>query len=80
MDYNSVKVFLETMCQYNTTNIRQVFTTKDGHSLSIRCLTGTRTFEISNSHAQEIFQNDSIEETAQYIVAFLTSYDLSTNS
>lgn len=80
MKFNSVKVFLETMCEYNTVKINQVFTTEDGISLTVRCLPGTTTFEISNSHTQEVFQNESIEKTAEYIVAFLAPYDISMNS
>ncbi|MGI2327258.1 hypothetical protein [Planococcus sp. YIM B11945] len=80
MNFNNVKVFLKTMCEYNTTKIDQVFTTEEGYSLSIRCLPGTQTFEITNSQTQEIIQNDSIEETAHYIVAFITSHNLSINS
>lgn len=80
MKYNSIKIFLETMCEYNTTKINQVFTTEEGHSLSVRCLPSTRTFEITHSHTQEIVQNDSIEKTAEYIITFLASYDLSLNN
>ncbi|MGK7377331.1 hypothetical protein ACSFXN_05780 [Planococcus sp. 1R117A] len=80
MKYNSIKVFLETMSEYNTVNINQVFTMEDGQSLSVRCLAGTTTFEISNVHTQEVIQSDSLEKTAEYIVAFLASYDLSINS
>ncbi|WKA59291.1 hypothetical protein QWY16_03820 [Planococcus shenhongbingii] len=80
MNFNNVKVFLETMVEYHTMDIEQAFTTEDGHRLSIRCLPGTTTFEISNSQSQEVFQNDSIDETAQYIVAFIASHDLSINS
>lgn len=80
MILNTVKLFLETMCEYNTTKISQVFSSEDGHSLSIRCLPGTTTFEITNSQTQEIIHNDSLDETAQYIVAFIASHDLSINS
>lgn len=80
MKFNDVKVFLETMRAYNTTKISQVFTTKDDHNLSICCLPGTRSFEITNSQTQEVFQNNSIEETAEYIVTFIASHDLTTNS
>ncbi|MDN7247185.1 hypothetical protein QWY16_11015 [Planococcus shenhongbingii] len=80
MKYNSIKVFLETMSEYNTVNINQVFTTEDGQSLSVRCLPGTTTFEISNAQTQVVIQSDTLEKTAEYIVAFLASYDLSINS
>ncbi|MGI2328180.1 hypothetical protein [Planococcus sp. YIM B11945] len=80
MKVNDVKVFLKTMGEYNTSKISQVFTTEDGHSLSIRCLPGTRTFELTNSQTQEVVENDSIDETAQYIVAFVGSHDFSINS
>ncbi|ETP68015.1 hypothetical protein AC739_17860 [Planococcus glaciei] len=80
MKYDSVKVFLETMCEYNTVKINQVFTAEDGQSLSVRCLPNTTTFEITHSFTQEIVQNDSTEETAQYIISFLSSYDMSKSS
>lgn len=80
MKYNSVKVFLETMCEYNTVKINQVFTKDDGQSLSVRCLPNTKTFEISNAVTQEVIQNDSIENTAEYLISFLASYDMSKNS
>lgn len=80
MKYDSVKVFLETMCEYNTVKINQVFTAEDGKSLSVRCLPNTTTFEITHSITQEIVQNDSTEETAQYIISFLSSYDMSKSS
>ncbi|WKA59286.1 hypothetical protein QWY16_03795 [Planococcus shenhongbingii] len=80
MKVDHVKVFLKTMVEFNTSKISQGFTTEDGHSLSIRCLPGTTTFELTNSQTQEVVQNDSIDETAQYIVAFLASHDLSLNS
>jgi len=80
MKIDHIKTFLKTMCEYNTTKINQVFTSEEGHSLSIRCLPGTQSFEITNSQTQEVIQNDSIEETAQYIVAFLASHNLSINS
>ena len=80
MKVNDVTIFLKTMCEFNTSKITQVFTTEDGHSLSIRCLPGTTTFEMTNSQTQEVFQNDSIDETAHYIVAFIASRDLSIHS
>lgn len=80
MKYDSVKVFLETMCEYNTVKINQVFTAPDGQSLSVRCLPGTTTFEITNAGTQKVIQNKSLENTAEYIVSFLTSYETSKNS
>ncbi len=80
MKYSSVKIFLDTMCEYNTVRINQVFTTEDGQSLSVRCLPNTKTFEITNAVTQEVIQNDSIENTAEYIISFLASYDMSINS
>lgn len=80
MKYDHIKVFLQTMCEYNTVKINQVFTTEDGQKLTIRCLLGTNTFEITNSYTQEVVLNDSIEKTAEYIVSFLASHDLSINS
>lgn len=80
MKFSSVKVFLETMCQYNTANIQQVFATEGGPSLSVRCLHGTRTFEITHSDTLEVIQNESIDQTAEYIIAFIAAYELSKNS
>lgn len=80
MKYNSVMVFLETMCEYNTVKINQVFSAEDGHSLSVRCLPGTTTFEISDSRTLELIQSDSVEQTAKYIISFLASYEVSRNS
>lgn len=80
MNYNSLKIFLETMCEYNTVKIKQVFTTEDGQSLSVRCLPNTQTFEISNAITQEVIQYDSIENTTEYIISFLASYEMSKNS
>ncbi|TWT07694.1 hypothetical protein FQV26_07745 [Planococcus sp. CPCC 101016] len=80
MKNNGIMVFLETMHRYNTVKINQVFTAEDGTSLSIRCLIGTYTFEITNSQTQEVIQNDSIEETANYIGEFIASHDLTLNS
>ena len=80
MKISSVKVFLETMCQYNTVNIKQVFAAEAGPSISVRCLHGTNTFEITHSQTQEVIHNDSIDQTAEYIMAFIASYDLSKNS
>lgn len=80
MKFHSVKVLLETMCEYNTVKINHTFTTETGESLSVRCLPGTTTFEISQSSTNEVIQNDSIEETTGYIVSFLASADVSINS
>ncbi|TWT25816.1 hypothetical protein [Planomicrobium sp. CPCC 101110] len=80
MQVDHIKAFLETMCEYNTTRINQVFTSEEGHSLSIRCLPDTRTFEITDSQTQEIRYNDSVEETAEYVIAFLASHNFSSNS
>lgn len=80
MKHSSVLVFLETMHEYNTVKINQVFTAEDGTSLSVRCLLGTYTFEITNSYTQEVIQNDSIEETSAYIVAFIAAHNLTLNS
>lgn len=80
MKFSSVKVFLETMCEYNTVQICQSFTTDDGQNLSVCCLPGTTTFEVSNSQTQEVLQIDSVEKTAEYVVTFLASNDLSINS
>lgn len=80
MEPNSIKTMLNTMCEYNTSNIRQVFSTEDGHSLSIRCLPGTMTFEITNSQTQELIQHDSLEETTTYILAFLASHTVNLHS
>lgn len=80
MKFNSVKIFLETMCEYNTVKINQVFTKKDGQRLSVRCLPGTNTFEITDSNTKELIQIESLEKAADYIVAFLASYDMSNNS
>jgi hypothetical protein len=80
MKFSSIKVFLETMCEYNTVKINQVFTSEEGSSLTVRCLPGTTTLEISNSNTHEVFQNDSIEKTAEYIVAFLAPCDICINS
>lgn len=41
---------------------QQVFSTEAGHSLSIRCLPGARTFELTNTQTQEIIQNDSMKK------------------
>lgn len=80
MKVNSVKVFLETMCEYNTVNIQQVFASEAGSSLSVRCLHGTTTFEITHSETQKVIHNESIEQTADYIIAFVASCDLTKNS
>lgn len=80
MKVSSVKVFLETMCEYNTVNIQQVFASEAGPSLSVRCLHGTTTFEITRSDTQEVILYESIDQTADYIIAFVASYDLSKNS
>lgn len=80
MKVSSVKVFLETMCEYNTVNIHQVFASEAGPSLSVRCLHGTTTFEITHSDTQEVVHSGSIEQAADYIIAFVASYDLSKNS
>jgi len=80
MEYSSIKVFLETMCEYNTVKINQVFTTEDGQSLSVRCLPNTNIFEITNAVSEEVIRKDSIENTAEYIISFLASYNMSKNS
>lgn len=80
MKYNSIRVFLETMCEYNNVKINQVFTAENGQKLSIHCLTGTSTFEIQNSATKEVIQIESVEKTADYVMTFLAAYDLSKNS
>ena len=80
MNYNSVMVYLQTMSEYNTVKIKQIFTAKDGTSLSVRCLPGTYTFEIDHSATQELLENDSIDKTAEYIIEYLASRELSTDS
>ncbi|TWT07682.1 hypothetical protein FQV26_07660 [Planococcus sp. CPCC 101016] len=80
MKYNSVMVYLKTMYEYNTVKINQVFTAKDGTSLSVRCLPGTYTFEIDHLATQEVIQNDSLEKTAEYIIDYIASREMSTDS
>ncbi len=80
MKFESVKVLLETMREYNTVKINHTFTTEQGESLNIRCLPGTPTFEIVHSSTQDVIQNDSIEETADCVITFLASSDVSINS
>lgn len=80
MNLNEIRAFLQTMHDYSAVKINQVFTTESGQNLSVRCLPDTATFEVTNSLTQEIFLNDSIEETTAYIAAFLDSRDLISNS
>lgn len=80
MKYDSIMVYLKTMSEYNTVKINQIFTAKDGTSLSVRCLPHTYTFEISHSATQEILENDSMEKTAEYIVDYLAACELNVNS
>jgi len=80
MNFNSVKMFLETMCQNNTASIQQVFATEGGPSLSVRCVHGTDTFELIHSQTQEVLHIDSTDQAAEYIITFIASYDLSKNS
>lgn len=80
MRYENIQVFLKTMCEYSTVNINQVFTEATGQSLSVRCLNDIPTFEIQHSATAEIIHIESVEETADYILQFTASHDLSTNS
>ncbi|MGI2328177.1 hypothetical protein [Planococcus sp. YIM B11945] len=80
MKIESVRIFLETIAQFNHTKITQTFTSEEGLNLSVRCLLGTRSFEISNLATQKVWHNDSIENTAAFIVSFLESKDLTTHS
>lgn len=80
MKLSSVKGFLETMCYYNTANIKQVFTAEGGSSLSVRCVHGTNTFELIHSETQEVIKIESIDQTADYIMTFIATVDLSKSS
>ncbi|PSL36188.1 hypothetical protein B0H99_1079 [Planomicrobium soli] len=80
MKIESIKLFLETICEYNNSRITQTFVSDEERVLSVRCLPGTRTFEISEPAAEKVWHNDSIENTAAFIVSFLESKDFTTNS
>ncbi len=80
MKLSSLKVFLETMCYYNTVNIKQVFAAEGGASLSVRCVRGTNSFELTHSETHEVVHIKSIDQTAEYIMAFVESYSVSTSS
>lgn len=80
MKYASIKMFLETMCEYHTVNISQTFSTEDGQSLSVRCIPESQIFEITHSKTLEVVQCDSVEQTAEYILTFIGAHDLSKNS
>jgi hypothetical protein len=80
MKIESVRSLLETISKFNNTKIIQTFTSEEGLNLSVRCLLGTRSFEISDSASQKVWHNDSIENTATFIVSFLESKDLTPNS
>jgi len=80
MKPENVRMFLETMLEYHTVKINQVFDAEDGQSLAIRCVPGTMIFEITHPRTNEIIQSDSIDETTAYIVAFLTANRISESS
>lgn len=73
MKIENVRIFLETICEYHTVKITQTFTSKDGRTLSVRCLPGTRTLEISELSSQKKWRSESVEETAALIINLLES-------
>lgn len=77
MELKSIKVFLQTMRYYNTVNIKQVFAAEGGSGLSVRCVHGTETFELTQLGTEEVTRIESIDHTAGYILAFAKSHEAS---
>lgn len=73
MKLSNIKVLLETMCYYNTTNIKEVYTIEGGSSLSLRYVHRSNTFELIHIETEEVIHMESINETAEYIRIFIQS-------
>lgn len=67
MEIESIERLLETVCKYNTVKITQVFTREKIEIVSVRCVPGTRTLELTHLETGNIEFYTSIAEAAKAI-------------
>lgn len=67
----SLKVMLETICKYNTVEIKHTFSKNNQPFFTVRCLKGTRTLEITYLDTQVVEHYDNLEEVAEVMLLLI---------
>ncbi|WP_033541152.1 hypothetical protein [Planococcus sp. CAU13] len=71
MKLESIKDLLETICQYNTVNIKQTFTKTETDWIEVRCQPDTRILELTYVQTKTVKQYASIDEAAAAIAGYI---------
>lgn len=71
MKIESIERLLETVCEYNTVKITQVFTREKIDWVSVRCVPATRTLELTYLDTGNIEFYTSIAEAAKAIELYI---------
>lgn len=81
MRLNSIKNFLQTMHDYSSVNITQVFASEDKtRSLSVQFIEQTQVFSVFDTETNQLLENDSIDNTAVFIENHLKNSAFSISS
>lgn len=67
MKLQSIENLLDTVCRFNFVKITQVFTKEETDWISVRCLPGTCTLELTYLTTGKLEFHTSISEAAQII-------------
>lgn len=63
----NIRVHLETICQYNSIRITQLFAKEDTHWIRVRCIPDTHILELTYLETETVDHHESIEEAAEAI-------------
>lgn len=68
MELEHIKELLDTVCEYNTVNITQIFSKDDIEWISVRCIPSTCTLEFTYLQEDKTELYDSVPEAANVIL------------
>lgn len=81
MRLNSIESFLQTMHDYSSVNITQIFASEDKtRSLSVQFLAPSQLFAVTDIAKNQLWENASVDETALFIDNYLSANILQVSS